>query len=109
MDRRPCASHHQRGIGAWRCRHRRSERDGAARPRLHRLVSDTMGEQDRLAMWGSLALSPYWRCWLVDARHYQIASLAALLTLNLTWLDFGADPRACAVLIATCCLAQIVA
>ncbi len=61
-------------------------------------------------MWGSLALStPRRHRWLVDARHYQIASLATLLTLNLTWLDFGADPRACAVLIATCCLTQVVA
>jgi Na+-transporting NADH:ubiquinone oxidoreductase subunit NqrB len=61
-------------------------------------------------MWGSLALSPPRRHrWLVDARHYQIASLATLLVLNLTWLDFGADPRACAVLIATCCLTQVVA
>ena len=61
-------------------------------------------------MWGSLALSPPRRHrWLVDARQYQIASLATLLTLNLTWLDFGADPRACAVLIATCCLTQVVA
>jgi Na+-transporting NADH:ubiquinone oxidoreductase subunit NqrB len=68
-----------------------------------------MAGQDRLAMWGSLALSPRWRDWLVDARHYQIAALATLLTLNLTWLDFGADPRACAVLIATCCLTQVAA
>jgi Na+-transporting NADH:ubiquinone oxidoreductase subunit NqrB len=68
-----------------------------------------MAGEDRLAMWGSLALSPRWRGWLVDARHYQIASLATLLTLNLTWLDFGADPRACAVLIATCCLTQVAA
>jgi Na+-transporting NADH:ubiquinone oxidoreductase subunit NqrB len=68
-----------------------------------------MGEQDRRAMWGSLALSPRWRSWLVDARHYQVASLATLLTLNLTWLDFGAEPRACVVLIATCCLTQIAA
>jgi Na+-transporting NADH:ubiquinone oxidoreductase subunit NqrB len=68
-----------------------------------------MRGQDRLAMWGSLALSPRWHGWLVDARHYQIASLATLLVLNLTWLDFGADPRACAVLIATCCLTQVVA
>ena len=60
-------------------------------------------------MWGSLALSPRWRGWLVDARHYQIAALATLLTLNLTWLDFGADPRACAVLIVTCCLTQVAA
>ena len=60
-------------------------------------------------MWGSVALSPRWRRWLVDARHYQIGSLATLLTLNLTWLDFGADPRACAVLIVTCCLTQVAA
>ena len=61
-------------------------------------------------MWGSLALSPPRRHrWLVDARHYQIASLATLLVLNLTWLDFGADPRACILLIATCCLTQVVA
>lgn len=60
-------------------------------------------------MWGSLALSPPWRRWLVDARHYQIASLATLLVLNLAWLDFGADPRACAVLIVTCCLTQVAA
>src|SRR5215510_6752922 len=68
-----------------------------------------MGEQDRLAMWGSLALSPRWRRRLADARHYQIASLATLLVLNLAWLDFGADPRACAVLIVTCCLTQVAA
>jgi len=68
-----------------------------------------MAGQDRLAMWGSLALSSRWRGWLVDARHFQIAALATLLTLNLTWLDFGADPRACAVMIATCCLTQVAA
>jgi len=68
-----------------------------------------MGAEDRLAMWGSLALSPPWRRWLVDARHYQIESLATLLVLNLAWLDFGADPRACAVLIVTCCLTQVAA
>jgi hypothetical protein len=44
-----------------------------------------MAGQDRLAMWGSRALSPRWRGWLVDARHYQIVALATLLTLNLTW------------------------
>jgi enediyne biosynthesis protein E5 len=68
-----------------------------------------MGVQDCQAMWGSLSLPVRWRRWLVDARHYQIASLGTLLLLNLTWLDFGADPRACAVLIATSCLTQIVA
>jgi len=68
-----------------------------------------MAGQDRLAMWGSLALSSRWRGWLVDARHFQIAALATLLTVNLTWLDFGADPRACAVMIATCCLTQVAA
>lgn len=50
-----------------------------------------------------------WHRFLLDARHYQIASLATLLTINLTWLDFGADPRACAVLIASCLLAQVAA
>lgn len=60
-------------------------------------------------MWGALALSPRRHRWLVDARHYQIAALATLLIFNLTWLDFGADLRACAVLIATCCLTQILA
>ncbi|MCI0431302.1 MAG: RnfABCDGE type electron transport complex subunit D, partial [Rhodospirillales bacterium] len=59
-------------------------------------------------MTGSLS-HPRWRRWLVDARHYQIAALATLLVLNLTWLDFGADPRACAVLIAGCCLTQVIA
>ena len=60
-------------------------------------------------MWGPFSLPPRWHRWLVDARHYQIASLATLLLLNLTWLDFGADPQACAVLIATCCLTQVAA
>ena len=31
---------------------------------------------------------PFWS----DARHYQIASLSALLIFNLGWLDFGAQP-----------------
>jgi Na+-transporting NADH:ubiquinone oxidoreductase subunit NqrB len=61
------------------------------------------------AMAGSLSLLSGWRRWLADARHYQIASLATLLTLNLTWLDFGADLHACALLIATCCLTQAAA
>ena len=30
--------------------------------------------------------------WWTDARHYQIAALATLLTYNLGWLDFGARP-----------------
>ena len=48
------------------------------------------------------------RRWFADARHFQIGSLALLLTLNLTWLDFGADPLAAAVLIATCLATQFI-
>jgi enediyne biosynthesis protein E5 len=32
------------------------------------------------------------RGWLEDARHWQIAALGTLLTLNIAWLDFGAKP-----------------
>jgi Na+-transporting NADH:ubiquinone oxidoreductase subunit NqrB len=32
------------------------------------------------------------RRWLEDARHWQIAALGTLLTLNIAWLDFGAKP-----------------
>lgn len=49
------------------------------------------------------------RRFLADARHYQIGALGTLLILNLAWLDFGADPRACAVLIASCLLTQLAA
>src|SRR5215475_9108337 len=35
-----------------------------------------------------------------DARHYQIAALAALLVYNLGWLDFGARPLNSALAIA---------
>jgi len=50
-----------------------------------------------------------WRRFLADARHYQIGALGTLLILNLAWLDFGADPRACAVLVASCLLTQLAA
>jgi len=57
----------------------------------------------------SAGIPQHWRRWLADARHYQIASLGTLLAINLTWLDFGAKPAAVAVLVASCCLTQIVA
>ena len=62
-----------------------------------------------MAMSAISSITPPWGRWLRDARHYQIASLATLLTLNLTWLDLGAQPLACAVLVASCCLTQIAA
>ncbi len=48
--------------------------------------------------------APFWS----DARHYQIAALAILLTFNLGWLDFGARPLNSAVAIAAALAAQIV-
>lgn len=53
--------------------------------------------------------APLARRLFTDARHFQIGSLALLLTLNLLWLDFGADPRAVAVLIGTCLVTQAIA
>src|ERR1700759_4144232 len=39
------------------------------------------------------------RPFFADARYYQIAALATLLTYNFGWLDFGAQPlnSACAI------------
>ena len=48
--------------------------------------------------------APFWS----DARHYQIAALATLLTYNLGWLDFGARPLNSACAIAASLLTQIV-
>ena len=41
-----------------------------------------------------------------DARHYQIAALATLLTYNLGWLDFGARPLNSALAIGSALLTQ---
>src|SRR5215467_63323 len=41
-----------------------------------------------------------------DARHYQIAALATLLTYNLGWLDFGARPLNSALAIAGALVTQ---
>jgi enediyne biosynthesis protein E5 len=43
-----------------------------------------------------------------DARHYQIAALATLLTFNLGWLDFGAQPLNSACALAASLATQIV-
>jgi Na+-transporting NADH:ubiquinone oxidoreductase subunit NqrB len=43
-----------------------------------------------------------------DARHYQIAALATLLTFNLGWLDFGARPLNSAAAIAASLITQII-
>jgi enediyne biosynthesis protein E5 len=43
-----------------------------------------------------------------DARHYQIAALATLLTFNLGWLDFGARPLNSALAIAGALATQAV-
>ena len=43
-----------------------------------------------------------------DARHYQIAALATLLTYNFGWLDFGARPLNSACAIAGALLTQVV-
>jgi Na+-transporting NADH:ubiquinone oxidoreductase subunit NqrB len=45
---------------------------------------------------------------LTDARHYQIAALATLLTYNLGWLDFGARPLNSALAIAAALATQAV-
>src|SRR5215204_1740408 len=41
-----------------------------------------------------------------DARHYQIAALATLLTYNLGWLDFGARPLNSALAIGSALATQ---
>jgi len=43
-----------------------------------------------------------------DARHYQIAALAALVVFNLGWIDFGARPLNSALAIGASLLTQIV-
>src|SRR5262249_41480082 len=55
------------------------------------------GEAD---LGGSRMLRLLKRPFFTDARHYQIAALATLLTYNFGWLDFGARPlnSACAIL-----------
>lgn len=42
----------------------------------------------------------------VDARHFQIATLASLLVLHVTWFDFGAPPVQAAVTITAALAAQ---
>jgi Na+-translocating ferredoxin:NAD+ oxidoreductase RnfD subunit len=51
-----------------------------------------------------LLTSRFWS----DARHYQIAALATLLTFNLGWLDFGARPLNSAAAIAASLVTQVV-
>jgi len=48
-----------------------------------------------------------WRAWLSDARHFQIAALATLLCVNMSWLDFGAKPLPSLLAIASTLGAQI--
>ena len=43
-----------------------------------------------------------------DARHYQIAALATLVTYNFGWIDFGARPLNSALALGACLLTQIV-
>lgn len=43
-----------------------------------------------------------------DARHFQIAALSSLLTVNFFWIDFGAKPLASAVAISSALVAQVV-
>ncbi len=44
---------------------------------------------------------------LADPRHFQILALGTLLTLNLSWLDFGAAPVPSLVLLSSTLLTQI--
>ena len=46
------------------------------------------------------------RLW-TDARHYQIAALATLLTYNLVFLDFAARPLNSAMAIGAALLTQV--
>jgi enediyne biosynthesis protein E5 len=48
------------------------------------------------------------RQFFTDARHYQIAALATLLTYNFGWLDFGARPLNSACAIAGALLTQVI-
>jgi hypothetical protein len=41
-----------------------------------------------------------------DARHFQIATLASLLVLHVSWFDLGATPLQAAVMIAAALAAQ---
>jgi len=47
------------------------------------------------------------RPFFTDARHYQIAALATLLTYNFGWLDFGARPLNSALAIASSLATQV--
>lgn len=50
---------------------------------------------------------PSWlRVFNADARHYQIAALAALLLFNFGWIDFGAQPLASALAIGCALMTQ---
>jgi Na+-transporting NADH:ubiquinone oxidoreductase subunit NqrB len=51
-----------------------------------------------------LLAAPFWH----DARHYQIAALAALVAFNLGWIDFGARPLNSACALVACLFTQIV-
>ena len=50
---------------------------------------------------------PFWARFFYDARHYQIAALAALVTFNFGWIDFGARPANSALALGACLLTQI--
>jgi Na+-transporting NADH:ubiquinone oxidoreductase subunit NqrB len=67
---------------------------------------DAIAAPERLPISRRVADLP-WRDWLADARHFQIASLAVLLGLNMAWLDFGARPLPSLLAIASTLGAQI--
>jgi Na+-transporting NADH:ubiquinone oxidoreductase subunit NqrB len=47
------------------------------------------------------------RIWWSDARHFQIAALSFLLTINFVWIDFGAKPLYSALAIGSALWTQI--
>jgi enediyne biosynthesis protein E5 len=59
---------------------------------------------------GVLSCFAPWSAWLqrCDARHFQIGALTSLLVFNFAFVDFGAEPLASALAVASALITQII-